>query len=210
MLTDQKVNEFLEQTASGKPVPGGGSVSALSAALGAGLTEMVANLTVKKKGYEAVEARMQDIAATGRSLRDKLAAAVEDDANAYNDVLAAYKMPKNTEAEQEARSRAIQEAMQNAARVPMAVAYDALQVMDLAERVIREGNRNAVSDGAVGAMMARTAALGALFNVRINLASVKDTAFVEEMAREVEKLERRVPEREKEILSYVFLAAGGF
>lgn len=210
MLTDQKVNEFLEQTASGKPVPGGGSVSALSAALGAGLTEMVANLTVKKKGYEAVEARMQDIAATGRSLRDKLAAAVEDDANAYNDVLAAYKMPKNTEAEQEARSRAIQEAMQNAARVPMAVAYDALQVMDLAERVIREGNRNAVSDGAVGAMMARTAALGALFNVRINLASVKDTAFVEEMAREVEKLERRVPEREKEILSYIFLAAGGF
>jgi formiminotetrahydrofolate cyclodeaminase len=203
LLTDQKVNEFLEQTASGIPVPGGGSVSALSAALGAGLTEMVANLTVKKKGYEAVEARMQDIAAKGRSLRDKLAAAVEEDANAYNDVLAAYKMPKNTEAEQEARSRAIQEAMQNAARVPMAVAYDALQVMDLAERVIREGNRNAVSDGAVGAMMARTAALGALFNVRINLASVKDTAFVEEMAREVEKLERRAQEREKEILSFV-------
>ena len=76
MLTELKVNEFLEQTASGIPVPGGGSVSALSAALGAGLTEMVANLTVKKKGYEAVEARMQDIAEKGRSLRDKLAAAV--------------------------------------------------------------------------------------------------------------------------------------
>ena len=203
MLTDLKINEFLEQTASGIPVPGGGSVSALSAALGAGLTEMVANLTVKKKGYEAVEARMRDIAEKSRSLRDKLAAAVDKDANAYNNVLAAYKMPKNTEAEQKARSLAIQEAMQNAARVPMAVAYDALQVMDLAERVIREGNRNAVSDGAVGAMMARTAALGALFNVRINLASVKDTAFVEEMAREVEKLERRAREREKEILSYV-------
>ncbi len=203
MLTDQKVNQFLEQTASGIPVPGGGSISALSAALGAGLTEMVANLTVKKKGYEAVEARMQDIAAKGRSLRDKLAAAVDKDANAYNDVLTAYKMPKNTEAEQDARSRAIQEAMQNAARVPMAVAYDALQVMDLAEKVIREGNRNAVSDGAVGVMMARTAALGALFNVRINLASIKDKLFVEEMTKEVEKLERRIHEREKEILSYV-------
>ncbi|MDJ0816958.1 MAG: cyclodeaminase/cyclohydrolase family protein [Desulfobacterales bacterium] len=202
-MTDQKVNQFLEQTASGIPVPGGGSISALSAALGAGLTEMVANLTVKKKGYEAVEARMQDIAAKGRSLRDKLAAAVDKDANAYNDVLTAYKMPKNTEAEQEARSRAIQEAMQNAARVPMAVAYDALQVMDLAEKVIREGNRNAVSDGAVGVMMARTAALGALFNVRINLASIKDKLFVEEMTKEVEKLERRIHEREKEILSYV-------
>ena len=203
MLTDLKVNEFLEQTASGIPVPGGGSVSALSAALGAGLTEMVANLTVKKKGYETVEARMQDITEKGRSLRDKLAAAVDEDANAYNSVLAAYKMPKNTKAEQEARSRGIQEAMQNAARIPMAVAYDALQVMDLAERVIREGNRNAVSDGAVGAMMARTAVLGALFNVRINLASVKDKVFVEEMTREAEKLERRVHEREKEILSYV-------
>ncbi len=203
MLTDLKVNEFLEQTASGIPVPGGGSVSALSAALGAGLTEMVANLTVKKKGYEAVEARMQDIAEKGRCLRNKLAAAADKDANAYNNVLAAYKMPKNTEAEQEARSRAIQEAMQNAARVPMAVAYDALQVMDLAEKVIREGNRNAVSDGAVGAMMARTAVLGALFNVRINLSSVKDKVFVEEMTREVEKLESRIHEREKEILSHV-------
>jgi formiminotetrahydrofolate cyclodeaminase len=203
LLTDQKVIEFLEQTASGTPVPGGGSVSALSAALGAGLTEMVANLTVKKKGYEAVEAQMQNIAEKVRWLRKKLEAAVDEDSDAYNDVLAAYKMPKNTETEQEGRSRAIQEAMQNAARVPMAVAYDALQVMDLAEKVIREGNRNAMSDGAVGAMMARTAVLGALFNVRINLSSVTDRQFVEEMTQEVEKLENRVHEREKEILSYV-------
>ena len=137
MLTDQKVIEFLEQAASGTPVPGGGSVSALSAALGAGLTEMVANLTVAKKGYEAVEGQMQDIAEKVRSLRKKLTAAVDIDSNAYNDVLAAYKLPKNTEAEQEARSRAIQEAMQNAARVPMAVAYDALEVMDLTEKASR-------------------------------------------------------------------------
>lgn len=203
MLTDQKVIEFLEQTASGTPVPGGGSVSALSAALGAGLTEMVANLTLKKKGYEAVEGQMQNIAERVRSLREKLTSAVDEDSNAYNDVLAAYKLLKNTEAEQKIRSREIQNAMQNAARVPMAVAYDALQVMDLAEMVIRNGNRNAVSDGAVGAMMARTAVLGALFNVRINLSSVKDTAFVDQLTREVEKLESRVHEREKEILSYI-------
>jgi formiminotetrahydrofolate cyclodeaminase len=83
------------------------------------------------------------------------------------------------------------------------VAYDAMRVMDLAERVIKSGNRNALSDAAVGAMMARTAVLGALFNVRINLASLKDSAFVEEMMREVNKLASRVHEREKEILSYV-------
>ena len=194
---------FLEKTASGTPVPGGGSVSALSAALGAGLAEMVANLTIAKKGYEAVENEMKEIAEALQDLRKKLVAEVDKDANAYRDVLAAFKLPKDTEQEKEKRAEAIQGAMKNAARIPLGVAYDALQVMDLAEKAIQKGNRNAVSDGAVGAMMARTAALGALYNVKINLASVKDNAFVEEMMREVNKLQSRVHERETEILSYV-------
>lgn len=203
MLTNQKIIDFLQMTASGTPLPGGGSVSALSAALGAGLTEMVANLTVGKPGYETVEIEMKKIAETVKNLREKLAAEVDNDSNAYNEVLAAFKLPKATETEKEHRTEAIQEAMKNAARVPKGVAYDALQVMDLAERVIKSGNRNAVSDGAVGVMMARTAVLGALYNVKINLASVKDQAFVEEMMREVNKMESRVHEREKEILSHV-------
>jgi len=202
-LTDQKISEFLQQTASGTPLPGGGSVSALSAALGAALAEMVANLTVGKKNYEAVEGEMQEISETAGNLRRKLMAEVDNDADAYQGVLAAFKLPKATEAEKQKRTEAIQEAMKNAARVPLGVAYDALQVMDLAERVIKSGNRNAASDGAVGAMMARTAVMGALFNVKINLAAVKDTAFVEEMTREANKLESRVQEREKEILSHV-------
>ena len=203
MLTNQKITDFLQKTASGTPVPGGGSVSALSAALGAGLTEMVANLTIAKKGYEAVENEMKQIAETVKNLREKLVTEVDKDSNAYNDVLAAFKLPKTTEAEKEQRTQAIQDAMKNAARVPLGVANDALQVMDQAEKVIINGNRNAVSDGAVGAMMARTAVLGALFNVKINLASVKDQAFVEEMMQQVNKLESRVQEREKEILSHV-------
>ena len=197
------MDDFLQKTASGTPVPGGGSVSALSAALGAGLTEMVANLTIAKKGYEAVENEMKQIAETVQNLREKLVTEVDKDSNAYNDVLAAFKLPKTTEAEKEQRTQAIQDAMKNAARVPLGVANDALQVMDQAEKVIINGNRNAVSDGAVGAMMARTAVLGALFNVKINLASVKDQAFVEEMMQQVNKLESRVQEREKEILSHV-------
>jgi formiminotetrahydrofolate cyclodeaminase len=203
LLTNQKITDFLQKTASGTPVPGGGSISALSAALGASLTEMVANLTIAKKGYEAVENQMKEVAQTVQNLRKKLVTEVDKDSNAYQDVLAAFKLPKTTEDEKEQRTRAIQNAMKNAARVPLGVAYDALQVMDLAEKVIRNGNRNAVSDGAVGTMMARTAVLGALFNVKINLASVKDRAFVEEMMGEVNKLESRVHEREKEILSYV-------
>ena len=203
MLTNQKITVFLEKTASGTPVPGGGSVSALSAALGAGLAEMVANLTIAKKGYEAVENEMKKTAETLKNLREKLVTEVDKDSNAYKDVLAAFKLPKDTEEEKEQRAEAIQDAMKNAARVPLGVAYDSLQVMDLAEKVIRNGNRNAASDGAVGTMMARTAVMGALFNVKINLASVKDQAFVEEMTREVNMLERRVHEREAEILSYV-------
>ena len=99
MLTNQRITDFLQNTASGSPVPGGGSVSALSAALGASLTEMVANLTIAKKGYEAVENEMKEIAETVRNLREKLVTEVDKDANAYNDVLAAFKLPKTTEAE---------------------------------------------------------------------------------------------------------------
>ena len=203
MLADLKTTDFINQTAAGTPVPGGGSVSALSAALAAALTEMVANLTAGKKGYETVEKEMQDVAASVKELRQKLIAEIDNDSNAYNDVLAAFKLPKTTEQENERRRQAIQDAMKNAARVPLGVAFDALQVMDLAETVITSGNRNAVTDGAVGVMLGRTAALGALYNVKINLASVKDEAFVEEMMREVNKLQSRVQEREKEILSYV-------
>ena len=205
MLTNQKITDFIEKTASGIPVPGGGSVSALSAALGAGLTEMVANLTVGKKGYESVESEMKETAETVENLRIKLIAEVDKDSNAYKDVLAAFKLPKTTAKEQEQRKQAIQDAMKNAARVPLGVAYDSLQVMDLAEKVIKSGNRNAVSDGAVGTMMARSAALGALFNVKINLSSIEDDAFVEELTREVNKLESRVHERETEILALVEL-----
>ena len=104
MLTNQKITDFLQKTASGTPVPGGGSVSALSAALGAGLTEMVANLTIAKKGYEAVENEMKEIAETAQNLREKLVTEVDKDANAYQDVLAAFKLPKTTEDEKSATS----------------------------------------------------------------------------------------------------------
>jgi len=203
LLADLKTTEFINQTAAGTPVPGGGSVSALSAALAAALTEMVANLTAGKKGYEAVEEKMRDVAATVKGLRQKLISDIDNDSNAYKGVLAAFQLAKTTEEEKERRRQAIEDAMKNAARVPLGVAFDALQVMDLAETVIQDGNQNAVTDGAVGVMLGRTAALGALYNVKINLASVKDETFVEEMMREVNKLQSRVQEREKEILSYV-------
>jgi len=203
MLVDDKITEYLAKAAAGTAVPGGGSVAALNAALAAGLTEMVANLTVGKKGYEAVEEDMKDLAGQAAQLRSTLTAAIDQDAEAYTEVMAAYKLSKATDEETAARKQKIQEAIKQAALVPLEVARNALAVIDLAGRAIRKGNKNAASDGAVAAMNARTAALAALYNVRINLSSIEDDAFVEELAQEVKVLQNQVAAKENEALAYV-------
>ncbi len=203
MLIDHKITEYLEKAAAGTAVPGGGSVAALNAALAAGLTEMVANLTIGKKGYEAVEDEMKTIAAKASQLRTKLAAAIDQDADAYTEVMAAYKLPKATAAETAVRKQKIQDAIKHAALVPLTVARDALAVLELAGRAIRKGNKNAASDGAVAAMNARTGALAAIYNVKINLSSIKDDNFVDKLTHEVKELETRVVEMENGALSNV-------
>jgi formiminotetrahydrofolate cyclodeaminase len=203
LLKDLTITEFLEQTASAEPLPGGGCTAALGAALAASLTEMVTNLTIGRKEFQSVEDEMKKIGKTAADMRKKLQNDIDNDAKAYQEVLAAFKLPKNTDSEKKHRSQVIQEAFKNAARVPMEVARDALKIMDLAHRVITQGNKIAVTDGAVGALAARTAALAALYNVKINLDSIKDPAFVEEFTAEVENLESRVIQKEKEILEHV-------
>ena len=205
MLKDLTITEFLEQTASSEPLPGGGCTAALNAALAAGLTEMVANLTIGRKAFQAVEEDMQGIAQAAADLRKKLQNDIENDAQAYREVLAALKLPKYSDEEKKQRSSAIQAAFKTAASVPLGVARDALNIMDLAARAIKDGNPNAVSDGAVGVLAARTAALAAAYNVKINLTSIKDTAFVAELTREIEELEHQVIEKEKDILAKVFI-----
>jgi len=203
MLVDDKITEYLEKAAAGTAVPGGGSVAALNGALAASLTEMVANLTVGKKGYDAVEEEMKELAGKAAQLRNKLTAAIDQDADAYTEVMAAYKLPKATEEEKALRKQKIQDAIKHAALVPLEVARDALAVIDLAGRAIRKGNKNAASDGAVAAMNARTAALAAISNFKINLSSIKDYAFVEKLAQEAEDLQNQAAEKENEALSYV-------
>lgn len=205
MLADLKVKQFLEETASNSPVPGGGSVAALSGALAAGLAEMVAGLTVGRKGFEAVEPKMKSIREKARAFRTKLVEDIQSDSDAYNQVMAAYKLPKQTEAEKMERSQAIQAGLRQAAQVPLQVARHSLQILGLAETVITQGNPNAVTDGAVGAMLARTAGLAALYNVKINLSSIKDKEFVEETAQEVNHLEAEILHRERQILAGIKL-----
>jgi formiminotetrahydrofolate cyclodeaminase len=203
VLVNNKITEYLNKAAAGTAVPGGGSVAALNAALGAGLTEMVANLTIGKKGYKAVEDEMKTIAEKASQLRTKLTAAIDQDADAYTDVMAAYRLPKTTDEETAVRKQKIQYAIKHAALVPLEVGRNALAVIELAGQAIRMGNKNAASDGAVAAMNARTGALAAIYNVKINLSSINDDSFVDELTKEVKELEIQVVEKENGALSYV-------
>jgi formiminotetrahydrofolate cyclodeaminase len=203
LLKDLTISEFLEQTASAEPLPGGGCTAALNAALAASLTEMVANLTIGRKQFRAVEEDMQKIAQAAADLREKLANDIENDAQAYHEVLAALKLPKTTDEDKKQRSSAIQQAFKTAATVPLGVARDAVQIMDLSARAIKDGNPNAVSDGAVAVLAARTATMAAAYNVKINLSAIKDSEFVAELSREIEELKHQVIEKEKEILVQV-------
>ena len=203
MLSNLRIIQFLEKTASGASVPGGGSIAALSAAVSASLSEMVANLTIGRKGFEAIENEMKEIAKDAFNYRGKLVRDIDRDSDAFNDVVSAYKLPKSTEETRSTRDQAIQQGLKNAVRVPLSVAKDALKLMELAARVIENGNKNAVTDGAVAAMMARTSVLSALYNVKINLLSITDKAFVKGVAEQIKHMEKHTQEREKEILSTI-------
>ena len=200
-LADLSIKEFLEKTASGSPVPGGGSIAALSAAIAAGLSEMVANLTIGKKGYEATEKQMKVIKKAAADYRNKLIKDIDRDSDAYNDVLAAFRLPKSYELEENFRKQAIQDAFKKASLVPLDVAKNAFKIIELADGVVKHGNKNAVTDGAVAVMMARTAVLSALYNVKINLASIKDMDFVKRIRKDVTSLENEIEKKERKILS---------
>lgn len=205
MLKDMTIKEFIYETASDSPAPGGGSIAALSAASAAALIEMVANLTIGKKGYEEVEEEMKELKGVAAEYKEKFINYIDEDSDSFNKIMDAFKMPKNTEEEKKARTKVIQEGFKGAATVPLNVAKDAFELLALAEKVIEKGNQNAVTDGAVAAMSARTAVHSALYNVKINLGSIKDEEFVNTTKKKIEELESNVDKIEEEILNKVEL-----
>ncbi len=205
MLTDLTIKDFLKKTASNSPVPGGGSIAALGGAISASLLEMVANLTIGKKGYEEFEEEMKEISIAVLEYRNRLIADIDNDSNAYDAVMAAYRLPKSNDEERDRRSGAIQEALKNAVLVPLEVAKMGLDIIKLAGNIVRDGNKNAITDGAVAAMMARTALLSALYNVKINLSSIKDEAFVNEISDQVRDMEIKIQKLEQGILAEIDL-----
>ena len=201
-LIKLSVAEFSAVTASDAPAPGGGSVSALCGNLSAALAEMVANLTVGKEKYAEYEEKMQEVRRELPVLREKLLLAIDEDTRAFDRYMAALKLPKGTEE----RKNAMQEGLKAAALVPLSVADTACKLFPYLETVLLHGNANAVTDAMVGTMLARTCALGAIFNVRVNLGSIQDEGFVADLTEQCARLQEIAERREAELLAQIPLS----
>ena len=187
-LTQQTVTDFLDALASNAPAPGGGSVAALSGALGAALLSMVCNLTLGKKKYAAVQDEIATLVAQTEVLRQRLTDLLEADVEVYTGVSTAYLMAHKTPEEKAARSAAIQEALKAAAQVPLAVAGACVEVLELCTQTAEQGNLNAVSDAGVAALMAEAGLRSAALNVIINVNAIKDEAFSAKLQGELDAL----------------------
>jgi glutamate formiminotransferase/formiminotetrahydrofolate cyclodeaminase len=200
--------DFLDALAEGTPAPGGGSAAAYSGAAGAALVAMVARLTLGKKKYAAVEAQMYAILEKAESLRAALKEAIQEDATAFEAVMQAMKLPRDTDEEAAVRHAAIEDATLNAARVPLETARMAVEVMELGVQVAGNGNLNAISDGATGAALARAALTGAGYNVRINVSGLSDPSQGTELLAAVWELEKQAAALEEQLRAHLVERGG--
>lgn len=199
-LVEQRVIDFVAATASKEPTPGGGAIAALTAATGAALAEMVANLTVGKKGYETVQPEMEALQVKAEEIRKRMLELSQADADVFNIFMNALGLPKNTDEEKAARTAAIQQAYKDAAMVPFEIGELANQIFDLAELASRKGNQNLITDGIIAAINARAAVKSAFLNVRINLSGIKDESFVEELTSKMYAIEKDLDVKESSII----------
>jgi len=185
---DTAVESFLEALASREATPGGGSAAAIIGAMGASLVSMVCNLTIGKKKYAEVEDEMKDVLLKAEALRVKLIGMIEDDVKAFDSVMGAYGMAKETDAEKEARDKALQAALKEATDVPLRCCHAAREVIDLAEVASEKGNLNVISDAGVGVLAAHAALRSAALNVFTNARMIKDRTFAEAKLKELDGL----------------------
>ena len=188
MIQDTPIRQFLDELASASPTPGGGSVAAIMGALGAALVAMVCQLTLGKKGYESVDAEMAEILPSAEALRGRMLALVAADIEAFDTVMAAYRLPR--EPDPVARGERFQSALKAATRVPLDCAHACMELIQLCQSVADKGNRNVISDAGVGVMAASAALRSAALNVQVNTGSIRDEAFVAAAQEELNALLR--------------------
>ena len=178
-LIDLTAKDLAEETASESMAPGGGSISAYVGALGVSLGTMVANLSAHKPGWDAKWESFSDWAVKGQAYKDKLLYLVDEDTNSFNKIIESFRLAKGTEEEKRIRKEAIQSATKYATEIPFQVMETSYASMEVMQAMIKEGLANSLSDAAVGILCARTAVVGAYFNVRINARDITDQAYVE-------------------------------
>lgn len=199
-LVDMTLTEFAEETASESPAPGGGSIAAYMGALGAALSTMVANLSAHKPGWDDRWKEFSDYAERGHALMTRLLALVDEDTAAFNKIMAVFSMPKATPEEKAARAEALETATLYATEVPLRTMEASYEVFDYAEAMAREGNPASVSDAAVGALAARAAVVGALLNVRINAAGLKNRENAEKLLARADEIDKKSEARVATVL----------
>ena len=202
-LTDLTVRAFADAVASEAPTPGGGSVAALVGALGAALGTMVANGSAHKRGWDERWELFSDWAVRGRVIQEELLALIDADSRAFDELMAAFRLPRATPEETAKRSATIQASTRGAIEVPLRTMRAAVRSMEVTKAMAEIGNPNAASDAAVGALCARAAVRGAYFNVRINLEGITDQAFMDEALAEAELLLGQAKALEREVLERV-------
>lgn len=208
-LMDKNVRDFIAEVDSPSPAPGGGSVSALAGSLGASLSRMVGHLTVNKKKFKGLSEEIQ-----GEFLRrfeelegvkDELNTLVDRDTEAFNLVMAAFKLPKETDEEKAAREEAIEKATYKAIEVPMAIAENSYRGLELIGYFLEYGNKNAITDLGVSALLLSAALEGAVLNVKINLPGITDEAYVNEVSDKCSKLVKDGDSIKREIMGGIKL-----
>ncbi|TAK41633.1 MAG: glutamate formimidoyltransferase [Saprospiraceae bacterium] len=202
-LINMNLRAFANETAKDIPAPGGGSISAYVGALGASLGTMVANLSAGKRGWDDRLEEFSAWAEKGQRLKDGLLALVDEDTRAFNQIMAAFRLPKGSDAEKAARKQAIQDATRYAIETPLRTMELAFAVFELAEAMVKEGNPNSVSDAGVGALCARAAVHGAWMNVKINTSSMADKALAAGFLRKAEGIASKTDEWERRIVKLV-------
>ena len=188
MITQRPLGRFLDELASGTPTPGGGSAAAIMGAMGAALVSMVCNVTIGKKGHEAVESEMIAVRDESEKLRLRLTSMVAEDIAAFDGLMAAYRLPKSSEEEKSRRAAAIQTSLRAATDTPLECARACAEVVALSRRAAEKGYAGVISDAGVGVLAANTALRSAALNVYINAPSLKDRDFAAAAMAEVEKL----------------------
>ena len=202
-LVDMSLTAFAEETSSESMAPGGGSISAYAGALGASLATMVANLSAHKRGWDDRWEEFSEWAVQGMTIQEKLIALVDEDTIAFNKIMEAFGLPKGTDTEKEARKEAIQEATKYAIEIPLEVARTAYDGLLFCKSMAEVGNPNSVTDAGVGALCSRSAVLGAIMNVQINMGDLEDKAWGDQVLSECASLTSKAEECEAEVRKLV-------